>query len=244
MQNLDRPSHPEIPRWRRPVALPSSPKPAASPSPPPPSPPLIGDHWHATLDIWICGAKQPVLPEWVAGIHTHGDGIIHLHPFDPSEEGPGAAIGKFFEYGGGLLTGNQMRLPASNITHTNGDTCPGGSAAVINVQINGSPVADYAAYIPQDGDRILIYFGQIAMKGDVDCDDDFDAVDALKELRHIAGLPVSQESGCPAIGSEVASIFGDIDCDGDIMAVDALFILRFVVGLPVNLPQGCPPLGQ
>jgi hypothetical protein len=38
--------------------------------------------------------------------------------------------------------------------------------------------------------------------GDVDCDNDVDSVDALKVLRHVANLPVSQPSGCPAIGSQ------------------------------------------
>ena len=271
MQNLDRPSHPEIPRWRRTTVLPAVAKAirlafaaaviagiallvpgiarsqdtgdtsAAASN----VPPLIGvDHWHATYDIWICGEHQPALPEWEAGIHTHGDGIIHMHPFNPDEEGPGAALGKFFEYGGGLLTDNEMRLPGSDTTHANGDMCPNGSEAAISVQANGSPVDDYAAYIPKDGDAIVISFGQIAVKGDVDCDGDVDVIDALKELQHVAGLLVSQESGCPEIGSDFASIFGDIDCHDDITAVDALFILRFVAGLQVSLPPGCPPLGQ
>ena len=40
-----------------------------------------------------------------------------------------------------------------------------------------------------------------AMQGDVDCDGDVDAVDSLKVLRHVAGLSVGQQPGCPAIGS-------------------------------------------
>jgi hypothetical protein len=37
----------------------------------------------------------------------------------------------------------------------------------------------------------------------VDGDGDVDAVDALKVLRHVAGLSVSQVPGTPSIGKEV-----------------------------------------
>ena len=42
--------------------------------------PSIGDHIHAALDIYVCGQKEPNLPFFEAGIHTHGDGLIHIHP--------------------------------------------------------------------------------------------------------------------------------------------------------------------
>lgn len=41
-------------------------------------------------------------------------------------------------------------------------------------------------------------FGEL-MWGDVDCDGDLDAVDALQILRHVAALPVDQEPGCPDV---------------------------------------------
>ena len=78
----------------------------------------------------------------------------------------------------------------------------------------------------------------------MDCGGAVDAVDALKVLRHVAGLPVSQSPGCPAIVSAVASLFGDVDCGGDIDAVDALLILRHVAGLPVDQQPGCPAIGS
>ena len=77
----------------------------------------------------------------------------------------------------------------------------------------------------------------------MDCDDDVDAVDALKELRYVANLPVNQEQGCPAIGSEVASLFGDVDCDRDVDAVDALKTLRYVAALSVGQNDPCPDIG-
>jgi hypothetical protein len=121
--------------------------------------PHIGDHTHATYQIFVCGERQPNFPVWEGGVHTHGDGIIHMHPFTPAEEGDGARLVNFFEYGGGLLSLTDMRLPSSDQTLRNGDECPDGSDAVLQVYLNGQPLADWSTYIPQDGDRIRLVFG-------------------------------------------------------------------------------------
>ena len=87
-------------------------------------------------------------------------------------------------------------------------------------------------------------------KGDLDCDEDVDAVDALQGLRHIAGFTANQQPDCPGIGSDVGvesvlptNIFGDMNCNAVLDAVDSLLILRSIASLPVDLPGGCPPIG-
>ncbi len=80
--------------------------------------------------------------------------------------------------------------------------------------------------------------------GDVDCVGDVDAVDALKILRYVAGLSVSQTQPCPEIGSEVASLLGDVDCDDDVDAIDSLKILRHVAALPVAQTEPCQDIGS
>jgi len=47
------------------------------------------DHWHSVYGVWDCTANDgagdwvpkfgSTLDDW--GIHSHGDGIIHIHPF-------------------------------------------------------------------------------------------------------------------------------------------------------------------
>lgn len=70
--------------------------------------------------------------------------------------------------------------------------------------------------------------------GDVDCDGDVDAVDALRILREVADLGNTLPLGC---------VFnGNVDCDSDTDAVDALRILRQVAGLGNTLPPGCKPI--
>ena len=129
--------------------------------------PRIGqDHWHASYTYYACGDKQPNAPTWESGVHTHGDGIMHIHPFQGSEEGSGARMVKWFEYGGGKLTQDEIRLPGQSESKTlhNGDTCPEGTADAgkvgkLQVFVNGKKLDDWSRFIPHDGDRIQLIFG-------------------------------------------------------------------------------------
>ncbi len=122
--------------------------------------PRIGkDHWHATYQTFICGERQPNFPVWEGGVHTHADGVIHIHPFTPSEEGAGARLVKWFEYGGGKLTQSEMRIPGRRETYKNGDQCPDGSVGVLQMFVNGERLDNWSRYLPRDGDRVRIVFG-------------------------------------------------------------------------------------
>ena len=59
-----------------------------------------------------------------------------------------------------------------------------------------------------------VVIGGSDKQGDVNCDDEVTAMDALFMLRDIAGIP-------PA---ECLNLAGDVNCDGDKTAVDALDI--------------------
>jgi hypothetical protein len=128
-------------------------------------PPRVGDHWHANYEYYVCGRLQPNAPEWNSGVHTHGDGVIHIHPVESFEEGSGARLVKWFEYGGGELTEDTVRLPGERTTHTNGDECPGGVTAIVQVYVIPAGtdaqerLEDWSDYIPQDGDTVGIFFG-------------------------------------------------------------------------------------
>jgi hypothetical protein len=121
--------------------------------------PRIGDHWHAAYAVFICDERQPAFPLWVGGVHTHADGIIHIHPLQPFEEGEGASLGRWFEYGGGLLTQTEMRIPGSRRTVENGDVCLDGRRGELRVLVNGARLEAWVDYIPQQGDEVMIVFG-------------------------------------------------------------------------------------
>lgn len=124
------------------------------------TPPLVGvHHWHASYEVVICGERQEPFPFWPGGVHTHDDGIIHIHPVLPSEEGDGARLIKWFEYGGGELTLTSMRMPGSSRDLRNGDTCTDGAEGIVQVFVNSERQNDWTSYVPQDGDYVRIVFG-------------------------------------------------------------------------------------
>ena len=69
--------------------------------------------------------------------------------------------------------------------------------------------------------------------GDVDCDDDVDAVDALFILQYVVGVRDGSDE-CPPPGALYLAAC-DVDCDDDCDAVDALFVLQHVVGIRPEL---------
>jgi hypothetical protein len=150
---------------------------------------IAGDHWHTYLGVNICGEWLDDAPQFEkpyssptqnanAGIHTHGDGLIHTHPFVASEQGTNATVGKFLSYGGWTMSDSEIDLGGSNAAHpqwpgpasapkttnwSNGDVCPFGKFkgqkgevvwAVDGVRKTGSP----SDYHQQDGETIAVGF--------------------------------------------------------------------------------------
>lgn len=76
--------------------------------------------------------------------------------------------------------------------------------------------------------------GSATFQGDVDCDQDVDAVDALFDLKWVAAI--QPFGGC----TEEA---GDTDCNGEIEALDGLHILRYLAALPSLVGGDCTPIG-
>ena len=121
---------------------PSSGNALVAPSPGDPTTGAPGDHWHTAFGVNICGqwlANPPTFetaadnPNVRVGIHTHGDGYIHIHPYTASEGGHHATVGRFFGYGGWSVSDSSVNAwtgPAADPTKlawTNGDKCPAGT---------------------------------------------------------------------------------------------------------------------
>jgi hypothetical protein len=137
------------------------------------------DHWHTYLGVNICGQwltpvpafEQPVGTTGLnnAGIHSHGDGLIHTHPFVASEEGKNATLGKYAGYGDWSVSSDSIdawAAPADDPGQkqwSNGDTCTFGKYkgkkgeivwAVDGKVKSGNP----SGYHQQDGETIAIGF--------------------------------------------------------------------------------------
>jgi hypothetical protein len=130
------------------------------------SDPKVGEHWHAALGIDICGVFAENAPtfenqagtETRAGLHSHGDGLIHIHPFTEDEAGDNATVGRFFEYGGFEVDEEHLKL-WDGLDVTNGATCPDGRAAKVRWAVNGEEQSGNPSdFHPEDQDVITIAF--------------------------------------------------------------------------------------
>lgn len=104
--------------------------------------PQLGDHWHAAYGIYVCDRWVAAVPDRgpdTLGIHTHEDGLIHIHPFLAGATGDAATLGKFFDQTGIEVTDTSITLPPSSDTldfdsrkYVNGETtCDGEPARVV-----------------------------------------------------------------------------------------------------------------
>lgn len=127
-------------------------------------PPVVGigptqnDHWHATYEVVICGEKQEQYPQTPGGVHTHGDGQIHIHPHTPLETGQNANVRLFFSSLNGELKPDYIKLPGGK-EYSNGDKCPDGKEGSLKIIVNEKETEEKERYPIKDGDKISIEFG-------------------------------------------------------------------------------------
>jgi hypothetical protein len=119
--------------------------------------PNIGDHWHAEYSILLCGVMEPDFPASPGEVHTHGDGVIHIHPTTSAHAGLNANLARFFAGTGSRLTNDSLEIPSSK-KYTNGDTCPDGQTGQIFLRVNGITTTDITSYVPRDEDVLELGF--------------------------------------------------------------------------------------
>ncbi len=119
--------------------------------------PYVGDHWHARYSVTICGTEEPPMLGTPGGIHTHGDGLIHIHPLTSSEEGRNATLSLFFSNSRGLFSGTSLTTQTGR-TVSDGDDC-GGAVGRWRVLVNGVQVSSPERYVLRLGDDIEFIFG-------------------------------------------------------------------------------------
>lgn len=107
------------------------------------SAPRLGDHWHSAYDIYVCDTFRAKIVDETDpnGIHTHGDGIMHIHPFNSLASGKNATIGQFFAAYGGRIDDTSLVLDTGEEIVEGGDC--GGEPTVLKV----------ARFDAQDRDR-------------------------------------------------------------------------------------------
>jgi hypothetical protein len=116
--------------------------------------PKVGvDHWHVAYVVDLCGKLQPPITDQTdpVGIHTHGDSVIHVHPFVDSAAGKNATLGKFASTVHMTLNAGELKLPGGH-DYRDGDSCEGKPGRVqVQVFANVSDTIGTLALVnPQD----------------------------------------------------------------------------------------------
>jgi hypothetical protein len=109
-------------------------------------------HWHAFLDINICGEKRDVRGGEMTGtmaesamygphlLHHHNDNTIHIEGQVIKKED--IQLGKFFD-------GIDIPFDKDKIMDKkNGDLCPDGRPGVLKMYVNDQPRTDFREYVP------------------------------------------------------------------------------------------------
>ena len=139
--------------------------------------PQLQDHIHQAFGVNVCGEWKTDVPEFESpvGIHTHGDGVLHVHPLSQLGVGANATLGRFIEDAseeGGLdISLSDTKLVYLGETIEEGETtCEGVDDPVLRMAY-WENVADEASLpevttgdfndrrLSENGAGITIYFG-------------------------------------------------------------------------------------
>lgn len=133
-------------------------------------PPLLNtgapddDHWHQAFGVYVCGEQLPAVPDFgdPDGIHTHADGLIHVHPFSTKVTGNRAVLGVFLKEAGIEVSETSLKLPQRDELE-NGDECPDGKKGKVQLVVRELTQGGggEAKSIPGDPNDLKLAQGQI-----------------------------------------------------------------------------------
>jgi hypothetical protein len=95
-------------------------------------PELGVDHWHNAYAVWACDQFLPPMTDAqgdALGIHTHEDGLIHIHPSSSLAAGENATLGVFADEVGLEFGDGEFTTPTGE-TFKTGDDCQGEEGVV------------------------------------------------------------------------------------------------------------------
>lgn len=173
-------------------------------------PPLLSDHWHSAYGMYVCDEFLPILPEFTApqnaGTHTHGDGLIHIHPFSTSRTGDNATLQNWLADASEVL-GNDGGLDDDSFAVPGGETYEEGEDECTDV--DGEPIVQVAIWTTV----------QAALDGEDPAvvTDNFDAIrfSADGQAYTIAFVPEGAEIPPPPSAEEVGGVSPDLGVPQD-----------------------------
>jgi hypothetical protein len=191
--------------------------------------PTTADHWHAAYGVFVCDAFLPPLSDVKAdttGIHTHADGIIHIHPFSDAATGKNATLSKWGEtvdidFGGDSVT-------VQGEKYEDGYDCNGEPA---NVVIHEWPADDLEAApeiftsdfggIRLDQDRAAITIAVVPEGTEVPRPDSVPTLDNLSDVEGTGGTAPTTAPADPGAADPSASVPAAADPAADASSTTA-----------------------
>lgn len=94
------------------------------------APRVAQDHWHASYGIYNCDQFVASVTDQTdaLGVHTHADGLLHIHPFSPQAAGANSKLSLFFDTVGMEYT--DTSLSYQGLTLEDGMMCNGEPAVL------------------------------------------------------------------------------------------------------------------
>jgi hypothetical protein len=156
--------------------------------------PRVGQHWHQALGFYLCDHFAPNVADNQKdpqGIHTHGDGVIHMHPFTRNASGENATFDIYLDTLGITLTEDKLQLPGDPTAYESGKTKCGDKTGVIRVFVNGEErTGDPRKLRFNDGDLIVVAFAP----KDAEVPKDPPSKGELTQLSDVPGSPGATSS--------------------------------------------------
>lgn len=132
--------------------------------------PGIADHWHQAYGVYACDTFLPNFTDQSDpnGIHTHSDGVIHVHPGAAQQvarTGEDANMDVFLSAAGASISDDTLTLPEDQgydpTSYVEGEDTCGDEDAIVQVAFWFS-----AANVDEDPDIITENLADIAFDGD------------------------------------------------------------------------------
>ena len=129
------------------------------------SAPRIGvHHWHTALGFDICGTFASNIPDNgqdPLGIHTHGDGVIHIHPFSSQAAGKKATLKVYLDTMDIDASATEFKLPNDSAVHKTGDKCGDQTAKVVTKVWDTRDPSDQGRIVTGDPGNIKLLDNQL-----------------------------------------------------------------------------------
>lgn len=189
--------------------------------------PSFDDHWHIAYGIYDCRTESflpnladPQTPN--SGIHTHGDGVVHLHPRSSDATGKNAQLKRFLEATRTDISGDAvLSFPDREALDEDGAECDGEPAVLQVVRFDpGSDVIesrlteDLIDYrFQQDQERVVIALAPLGADVPPPPQENIDSAAASSPF-------VLQTDGLDGVDLDGTDSSGDIGIDEDGNLVD------------------------